>query len=269
MHNDRLRFTDLKHAMRIVGECRDHGSSPVGWLQHAADGLRPLIDARYVIAGLNPAQGFRLHAETAIIVFTDFESTHKREAFFRYMVDETHLSDPAFLRWQERRRPGLTLRRDQLISDDDFHRAANYVLRTQTFGIEEYLFSEFATASGTATLGFSVHRRAGVSRFSPRETHLVNLFHGELARLVGPVLSDGSKGTSAALPRRLRQTLWCLLEGDSEKQAARRLGLSSNTIHTYVVALYRRFAVSSRAELLSKMHSQTIGTAQTQDAANE
>jgi DNA-binding CsgD family transcriptional regulator len=49
----------------------------------------------------------------------------------------------------------------------------------------------------------------------------------------------------------LRQTLGRLLEGDSEKQAALHLGLSRHTVHEYVTALYRRFSVTSRAELLA------------------
>jgi len=253
MTGDRLRLNDLRRALRIVGECREYRVSPAGWLKHAAEGLRDLVGARYVLAGLNPPQGFRLHSDTAIVVFTDFEGSEKRDAFLRYMADEAQLSDPAFVRWQEVRRPGLTVRRDQLITDDVFQAAENYTHRTQMFGIEEYLFSEFANASGTVTFGLAVHRGVGEPRFSPRQTRLVNLFHGELARLVGPVLSDGTKGFSAALPRRLRQTLWCLLEGDSEKQVANRLGLSPNTVHSYVVDLYRRFGVSTRSELLSNL----------------
>jgi DNA-binding CsgD family transcriptional regulator len=243
----------VRRAMRIVGECRDLGSNPAAWLKHAAEGLRDLVGARYVLAGLNPPQGFRLHSDTAIVVFTDFESSEKREAFMRYMADEAQLRDPAFVRWQQRRRPGWTVRRDQLITDEVFQAAESYKLRTEVLGIEEYIFSEFANASGTVTFGLAVHREVGQPRFSPRQQRLINLFHSELARLVGPVLSDGTKGLSAALPRRLRQTLWCLLEGDSEKQVANRLGLSPNTVHSYVVALYKRFGVSTRSELLSNL----------------
>jgi DNA-binding NarL/FixJ family response regulator len=38
--------------------------------------------------------------------------------------------------------------------------------------------------------------------------------------------------------------------GDSEKQVAARLGLSQATVHQYVTALYRRFGVRSRAQLI-------------------
>jgi len=53
------------------------------------------------------------------------------------------------------------------------------------------------------------------------------------------------------LSPRLRQTLACLTEGDSEKQIAARLGLSQTTTHEYVTALYRHFGVRSRAQLLA------------------
>ena len=33
---------------------------------------------------------------------------------------------------------------------------------------------------------------------------------------------------------------------------AKRLGISTNTVHTYVVTLYRRFGVGSRSELLAQ-----------------
>lgn len=54
------------------------------------------------------------------------------------------------------------------------------------------------------------------------------------------------------LSPRQEQTLRHLLGGDSEKQVARKLELSQHTVHVYVKAIYRRFGVSSRAELLAK-----------------
>lgn len=59
----------------------------------------------------------------------------------------------------------------------------------------------------------------------------------------------------ARLPQlspRLRQTLDRLLAGDSEKQIAKSLDLSQNTVHVYIKELYRRREVSSRGELLSR-----------------
>ena len=64
-----------------------------------------------------------------------------------------------------------------------------------------------------------------------------------------PQLSDDNG--SAQLSPRKQQTLAGLLTGMSEKQIAGRLGISRNTIHTYVKQLYVDFRVSSRSELLA------------------
>ena len=61
-----------------------------------------------------------------------------------------------------------------------------------------------------------------------------------------PIKTDG-------LSQRLEQTLRSLLDGDSEKQVAAKLGLSQHTVHVYVKALYKKYGVSSRGELLARL----------------
>src|SRR4051812_31797923 len=89
----------------------------------------------------------------------------------------------------------------------------------------------------------------------------------DLCRLIGAHL-DGATGklpisVSASFPTaphvkddelspRMRQTLNCLLAGDSEKQTAAKLGVSQHTVHVYVKQLYRKFNVNSRGELLAR-----------------
>jgi DNA-binding CsgD family transcriptional regulator len=60
------------------------------------------------------------------------------------------------------------------------------------------------------------------------------------------------RAAATRLSPRLRQTLDRLLKGKREKQVADELGLSPGTVHGYVHALYRRFRVSSRAELSAR-----------------
>ena len=50
---------------------------------------------------------------------------------------------------------------------------------------------------------------------------------------------------------RHHETLDLLLSGNDEKKIARKLGLSRHTVHDYVKAIYRRFEVNSRGELLA------------------
>lgn len=67
-----------------------------------------------------------------------------------------------------------------------------------------------------------------------------------------PRSADANSQLQIKLSPRLRQTLQRLLAGDSEKQVARHLALSKNTVHVYVKALYREYNVNSRGELLAK-----------------
>ena len=100
----------------------------------------------------------------------------------------------------------------------------------------------------------TLHRAAGERDFSPRERRLLLLAHAEVGRLIGPVLVRLDDPFSPTrLPPRVRETLSCLLDGDSEKQAAARMNLSRETVHQYVKALYRHYRVESRAELLARV----------------
>lgn len=74
----------------------------------------------------------------------------------------------------------------------------------------------------------------------------------DFCRLLGAEFSAPSPDVAEGLPPRHAQTLRRLLAGDSEKQIALHLGVSPHTVHVYVKALYRRFDVSSRAELLAR-----------------
>src|SRR4051812_28848641 len=65
------------------------------------------------------------------------------------------------------------------------------------------------------------------------------------------ISADGCCQGGQQLPPRLLQTLILLMDGLSEKQVARALHVSPHTVHVYVKALYRRYAVSSRSELLA------------------
>lgn len=79
----------------------------------------------------------------------------------------------------------------------------------------------------------------------------MRLFYAELGPHLGRALALSHEPSLSGLAPRVRQTLEALLEGDSEKQAAARLGLSTATVHEYVIALHRHFGVASRAELMA------------------
>jgi DNA-binding NarL/FixJ family response regulator len=74
----------------------------------------------------------------------------------------------------------------------------------------------------------------------------------EFCQILGAEYSRPLARSMPGLPTRHQQTLEGLLAGDSEKQIAQKLGVSRNTVHVYVTALYRKFNVNSRGELLAR-----------------
>jgi DNA-binding NarL/FixJ family response regulator len=56
------------------------------------------------------------------------------------------------------------------------------------------------------------------------------------------------------LPRRQREVLAGLLSGSSVKEIAVQLGISPYTVNDYVKAIYKRYKVSSRGELMAVVH---------------
>ena len=63
------------------------------------------------------------------------------------------------------------------------------------------------------------------------------------------MLNQGLLMASAPLSGAERRVLPLLLSDASEKDFAHQLGLASSTVHQYVVGIYRKFGVRSRAGL--------------------
>lgn len=104
----------------------------------------------------------------------------------------------------------------------------------------QHLLNGLAELTHEAGSELSAESRALLDVFQAGAGHLLQRpAHG------GGAVYDG-------LSTRQRATLDCLLRGMSEKEAAIHLGLSPHTVHVYVKALHRAFAVRSRAELISR-----------------
>ncbi|MBW3540298.1 MAG: LuxR C-terminal-related transcriptional regulator [Planctomycetes bacterium] len=153
-----------------------------------------------------------------------------------------------------KRRSGVVTRvRQQLLADREWFGSPHFHEYRRPAGVNESLYSYYALpAADDAISVIELYRALRARRFGERERQLVRLLHEELGPLIGRQLASARETSSAQLPPRLRQVLERLLEGDSEKQIARRLGISRPTVHEYVTALYRRFGVHSRGELLAR-----------------
>lgn len=174
-----------------------------------------------------------------------------RERFAVLMRELGPSAHPTFPALQ--RMPGrlVTATRSQVVSDAQWYRSVIHNEYRRAGGLDHCLSSVFQVSAAGAISAINADRAAGERDFSPRERRLLNFFHGELGPLIGRALVSDTELSPQRLSPRLRQTLACLVEGDSEKQVAARLGLSPATTHQYVTMLYRRFGVQSRAQLLA------------------
>ncbi|MDG3008083.1 helix-turn-helix transcriptional regulator [Paludisphaera mucosa] len=247
------RLGEVRRALRVVGECRDLGHDPGEWRRHACLGISRLLGAR-IVSGME----CRWRRPAGPIVPVDFiQVGMTRDEHDRYFDPFCRQAAPdddvlfAALKAADPE-PHLVRTRRQDVADDAWYRCRMYVEYHEPVGIDDCAVSVWELPGGRVDL-VGLHRDAGDRDFSGRQMALLRLFHAELGRLIGPTLTSPDDPLSPTrLPPRLRQTLSCLLEGDGERQVAARLGLSRPTVHQYVTALYRRYGVESRAELLAR-----------------
>ena len=248
---DSLRFRDIRAAFRLIGECRDLGNEPGLWHRRMLEGLAILFGivqaAAAEVSWERPGRHFQ-----PVAAYTVAAEAAGLDAFRAYHRDEAWESDPIVRAIEKRPGKLITRTRRQLVTDLAWYRSVTFERYYRTGGVDHALVSAFQV-SDDATSIFTLHRPLGERDFSARETRLLNFFHAELGRLIGgPLVAATDSGVDQLSPR-LRATLACLLEGDSEKQAAARLGLSRSTVHQYITALYRHFRVQSRAQLLARV----------------
>jgi DNA-binding NarL/FixJ family response regulator len=248
--SDLLRVQDVRDAYRLIGECRDLGSDPALWQSRMLEGVCQLIGAPSATGG--EGRGVRpvFHLDQ-ISVFDAGLDARTRELYIAYRRELGPAGNPIWTALQNVAGRLVTRSRRQLVSDTEWYRSVVFTEYRRPGKIDHQLTSVYQTFDDSAHSAITVVRALGERDFSPRERRLLNFFHAELGPLIGRALVSATEPSPVKLSPRLQQTLACLLEGDSEKQIADRLGLSHATTHQYVTALYRHFGVGSRAQLMA------------------
>jgi DNA-binding CsgD family transcriptional regulator len=247
---DSLGFFDARDVYRLIGECRDLGSAPDVWPLHAIEGLHRLIGALAVTGG----EGRFVGPDRRIVALSAFDSgldANGRRLMAAFHRDGAVAMDP-FLRalWRVPRTL-ITRTRSQLVADAVYYPSPAFQNYVRPANLGHRLASTHMSADASAMTIFEISRPLGDRDFSEHDVELLDFFHAEIGPLIGRTLVSAAEPSPEMLSPRLRQTLACLLQGDSEKQIAARLGLSRTTTHQYVTSLYRRFGVRSRGQLLA------------------
>jgi DNA-binding CsgD family transcriptional regulator len=250
--SERVRFADLRQAYRLIHECRDLGHDVAAWSRHAVEQITRLIGTQIGIMA-EPRFGASGELLGTTLLHDHGWSSPRQRAFWyqHYIVEREYARGLTFQRFTALSAPLLTRSREQLVDDTTWYRSAEFQEMHRQWEADDLLASVRRWDNPPHIFGLTLARSLGERKHGGRERRLVHLFMDELSRYLGKSLALPHEDLFAALSPRLRQTLECLLEGDSEKQVAARLGLSRHTVHQYVTDLYRRLGVSSRAELLA------------------
>jgi DNA-binding CsgD family transcriptional regulator len=252
-----LRLRDVRAVFRLIGECREVGLDSTLWRTHMFTELLRLTGGKVAMGGPTLMHDNFAGGQPLPVLDVGWDGAREQKIFHQYMLDRMHLRDPAISRFgaQLATLPAgvksHTRSRRQLADDRSWYASAAFCDYLRPSGVDDGLMSLVVVADGRAH-GIALFRPPGERRFTPRDRRLLHLFHTELAPHLRADLAPPGCDPISSLSPRLREVLACLLEGDSETQAAKRLGLTPATAHQYIKALYRHLAVGSRAELMAR-----------------
>jgi DNA-binding CsgD family transcriptional regulator len=257
-----LRVQEVRAIIRLVGECRDLGDDPYTWRHHLIERACALVDAGMGLSGewRPPAKRGDVPVRLA---GTDWGWHNGFEWRWWPILLREHtatgpLANPMVDPWwaEETALPqgsGMCRTRADLVSDAEWYRSPYYQTYHIPIGADSLIQCTFPLkGTGDMLHELSLCRRIGAPDFSLRDRTIVFELNGSIASLVGGPLAGFSEPIPSRLSPRRREVLAALLEGDSDKQIARRLGISGNTVNQHVQAIYSYFGVCSRSELLAR-----------------
>ncbi|MBN9521333.1 helix-turn-helix transcriptional regulator [bacterium] len=257
-HSAALRLADLQAVFQLVGECRELGDEPARWHNHLFAGLARLTGGGVVMGG--ELVGVRT-GRTAYVGAADWgwENGFNRVGWERALAELR--DNPQLTRTMTVARyvtrtaecDGACLARTDLIADRDWDRAWDFRNIVEPAGADHsvYCFRSIPGLMAQHT-GVIIARALRQSDFTVRQKEIVREAMAAIAPLVGGPLARLGEPSPRDLPPRGRQVLRCLLEGDSDKDVANRLGLTRNTVNQYAKVIFALFGVRSRAELLAR-----------------
>jgi DNA-binding CsgD family transcriptional regulator len=253
----RLRLSDVRAVFRLIGECRELGIDSALWRTHMYTELLRLTRGKVAMGGPTGMHDNFANTQPLPVSDVGWDGPREQSIFYQYMRDRMHLTDPAISRFGAKLATlpldakSLTRSRRQLAGDRAWYNSPAFCDYLRPSGVDDGLISLVVTADKQAH-GIALFRAPGERQFSARKRLLLHLFHTELTpHLLNDLAPPGQDPISRLSPRQ-RQVLICLLEGDTEQQAARRLGLTPASVHQYVKGLYHRLGVHTRAELMAK-----------------
>ncbi len=249
-----LHAHDVRALLRLLGEVRELGACSTAWRAHLAASLQRLCGCRATLAlelvfpEVHPHTGWSACRSVGITMADSAESgiaPEDRQRFYDDMLWREHRNDNTLNNLVPLYGTHFTRSRAELVGDEVWYRSplANESFRAHD--CDDFIFS-------TVPVGPHAHASLGLLRawrdrpFGAREKLLVELLHEELGR-------EWRGAREPRVSRRQREVLELLRRGDSEKEVAAALEVSTHTVHDHVKALHRAYGVRSRGELMARV----------------
>ena len=238
---------DVVRMLELAGEMHELPPLILPRAEHLLRGICDLIGAQ--VALFSDLQDYLPGRKWQINPLLDIGWTDAKErAAFMSFFEGPQLSDPLTPLCTHPAGQVVTVMRRQLVDDVDWYQSPNVNELRRKGRLDDCIYSHFRLGEDGRAMGIAFHRPWGDKPFGERELGIVDLMHRTQTMYDRNFSPDRE---AKAIPPRQMEVLKALHAGKSEKEAAAKLGLSKHTIHVHVKAIYKRFAVNSRAELMS------------------
>jgi DNA-binding CsgD family transcriptional regulator len=252
-----LRVEDVRAILQLIGECRELGDDHIAWRTHFVVSACKIIRAECcefgeTIVG-NAGQPQPLWGD-----FWGLKEEKQRQVYAaavqRFLTEGLNWSPMMPPYSQELVRDnGICLTRNDLVPDKDWDSSSFHQDAIRPLGMGPMLYCHRTVVEASPRMRFlTFFRASGDGNFSLRECALTRELHSAIGQLIGGALAGNLEPSPTELSPRSRRVLRCLLEGESDKQIAKQLGLSQNTVNHYVKGIFEHFRVQSRPELLAR-----------------
>lgn len=254
--SSQIRIAEIHAVYQVIGECRELGDDPEIWRQHFFKQLAQLVSADLVIGGEMASLKSGQPRDLGTTVYgweNGFNPRGWERALELLQTDPTYSPVLAGYARRVTHSDGLALRLTEFIHEPAWRRSVDYQEVNRTIGVEYSLYCLCSIPDTSDEVnGPVLMRAAGRRNFNDRETAIVQLACSRIAPLVGGPLARFAEPAPSDLPPRVREVLRCVLEGDGDKQIAKRLGIRPLTVNVHTKVIYRHFHVQSRTELLAR-----------------
>lgn len=242
MPNENLTATEIRQIYQILGECRELGDDLAAWRNHLWVQTAKLADADLILHAAidDDLDNPNMRGGGAWGFENGFNLKGWHELLRVYGVSlKSEMLDLMVSRARKSPR-GNASTRQMLIADSDWDASFDKTVMADTIGTNAIMQSYHWLGGGRKTYdAMTITRGVNRREFTEREAMLVGILHAEVAAMIGKALIGYEEPQPSVLAPRVRQVLQCMLEGDSDKQIAVRLGISPHTVNQYTKSIFQ------------------------------